>query len=53
MEASIKAILEEEKVEREARAAVMEADRAKNLMDHREEISSRPVRQWIMSEHRK
>ena len=40
-------------VEREARCAEMEADRASNMMEHQKEILSRPKRQWIVSEHRK
>lgn len=40
-------------VEREARCAAMEADRAVNIMEHQKEIHSRPARQWIVSQHRK
>lgn len=42
-----------DQVEREARCAAMEADRAANMMEHEKEIMSRPARQWIVSEHRK
>ncbi|CAM9364043.1 unnamed protein product, partial [Ectocarpus sp. 4 AP-2014] len=53
MEASVKAILTEEKVEKEERCAMMEADRAVNLVEHRKEIHARPARQWIVSQQRK
>ncbi|CAM9491473.1 unnamed protein product [Ectocarpus sp. 12 AP-2014] len=53
MEASVKAILTEEKVEKEERCAMMEADRAVNLVEHQKEIHARPARQWIVSQQRK
>lgn len=40
-------------VEREARSAVLEVERAENMVEHGKEIFSRPARQWIVSEHRK
>lgn len=46
-------VVVEWQVEREARCAAMEADRAVNLVEHTKEIHSRPARQWIVSEHRK
>ncbi|CAM9971228.1 unnamed protein product [Scytosiphon promiscuus] len=53
MESSVKAILTEEKVEKEERCAMMEADRAVNLVEHQKEIQARPARQWIVSQQRK
>eukprot|EP00752_Nemacystus_decipiens_P008413 g7522.t1 len=53
MEDSVKAILTEEKVEKEERCAMMEADRAVNLLEHQNEIHARPARQWIVSQQRK
>ncbi len=41
------------KVEKEERCAMMEADRAVNLVEHQKEIHARPARQWIVSQQRK
>ena len=41
------------KVEKEERCAMMEADRAVNLLEHQKEIHARPARQWIVSQQRK
>lgn len=53
MEQDVKAILMDESVEREARAAETQAQRAQNLVLHADDISSRPARRWVMSERQK
>lgn len=53
MRGDITAILDDERVEREARAAETEATRAQNMVLHEDEIHSRPARQWVMSERQK
>ncbi|KAK4275493.1 hypothetical protein QN277_018565 [Acacia crassicarpa] len=49
MEDEIAAILEEEREERALRKAEMEATKAENMIEHREEIYSRPKRTWFMT----
>ncbi|KAA0164638.1 hypothetical protein FNF27_07779 [Cafeteria roenbergensis] len=53
MEPDVKAILLDESVEREARAAETQAQRAQNLVIHADDISARPARRWVMSERQK
>ncbi|XP_054819312.1 DEAD-box ATP-dependent RNA helicase 28 [Prosopis cineraria] len=53
MEDDIAAILEEEREERALRKAEMEATKAENMIEHREEIYSRPKRTWFMTEKEK
>ncbi|KAI9115597.1 hypothetical protein K1719_013266 [Acacia pycnantha] len=48
MEDEIAAILEEEREERAVRKAEMEATKAENMIEQREEIYSRPKRTWFM-----
>ncbi|KAI9115539.1 hypothetical protein K1719_013208 [Acacia pycnantha] len=49
MEDEIAAVLEEEREERALRKAEMEATKAENMIEHREEIYSRPKRTWFMT----
>ncbi|KAJ3039876.1 nucleolar DEAD-box protein required for synthesis of 60S ribosomal subunit [Rhizophlyctis rosea] len=49
-EAAIKEVYKEEKEEKEMRKAEMEVTRAGNLIEHAEEIRSRPKREWFQSE---
>ena len=53
IEDDIKAILEEEKVERQLRRAEMEVEKKINLIQHHDEIKSRPSRTWFQSETQK
>eukprot|EP00842_Homolaphlyctis_polyrhiza_P005367 jgi/Hompol1/5831/HPOL_002381-RA len=47
---AIKQIYAQEKEEKELGTAEMEVTRAQNLLDHRDEIISRPARTWFQSE---
>ena len=49
-EEEIKAIMAEESADKALRVAEMEANKASNLMAHREEIMSRPARTWFQTE---
>ncbi|XP_028760280.1 DEAD-box ATP-dependent RNA helicase 28 [Neltuma alba] len=49
MEDEIALIVEEEREERALRKAEMEATKAENMIEHREEIYSRPKRTWFMT----
>jgi ATP-dependent RNA helicase DDX27 len=53
IEDDIKAILEEEKVERQLRRAEMEVEKKINLIQHEDEIKSRPSRTWFQTETEK
>ena len=53
IETDIKAILEEEKVERQLRRAEMEVEKKINLIQHHDEIKSRPSRTWFQTETEK
>ena len=46
-------VLAAEREERELRIADMEANKAGNLMEHRDEIAARPARTWFQSERAK
>lgn len=45
-----KRILEDEKVEKEFEMATMEANKAENMLRYREDIYSKPRREWVVSE---
>jgi ATP-dependent RNA helicase DDX27 len=45
--------LAQEREERDMRRADMELKKVENLTDHREEIYSRPKREWFMTETQK
>ena len=49
LEDDIKKILDQERVERELRLAEMEVKKAQNMIDYREQIYSRPKRDWFIS----
>eukprot|EP00117_Sycon_ciliatum_P002158 scpid38468/ scgid1211/ Probable ATP-dependent RNA helicase DDX27; DEAD box protein 27 len=47
IEPKVKTILKQEAEEKEVRKAEMEVGKAQNMIDHREEIFSRPKRKWL------
>ena len=47
LEGEVKSILRQEEEEKEVRLSEMELNKARNLVEHREEIMSRPARTWI------
>uniref|UniRef100_A0A0D6QTT0 RNA helicase n=1 Tax=Araucaria cunninghamii TaxID=56994 RepID=A0A0D6QTT0_ARACU len=53
MEEHVAAVIQEEREERALRKAEMEASKAQNMMDHKDEIYSRPKRTWFQSERDK
>ncbi|KAK2424872.1 DEAD-box ATP-dependent RNA helicase [Trifolium repens] len=53
MEDQISEVLEEEREERILRKAEMEATKAENMIEHREDIYSRPKRTWFVTEKEK
>lgn len=48
-ENDIQKIIDQERIEREIRLAEMEVKKAQNMIDYREEIYSRPNREWFIS----
>ncbi|GAB4852547.1 DEAD-box ATP-dependent RNA helicase 28 [Ancistrocladus abbreviatus] len=53
MEDQVSAILQEEKEEMALRKAEMEAAKAENMIEHKDEIFSRPKRTWFVTEKEK
>eukprot|EP00268_Persea_americana_P023491 TRINITY_DN2307_c0_g1_i5.p1 TRINITY_DN2307_c0_g1~~TRINITY_DN2307_c0_g1_i5.p1 ORF type:complete len:759 (+),score=188.63 TRINITY_DN2307_c0_g1_i5:195-2471(+) len=53
METQVAAILQEEREERALRKAEMEATKAENMIEHKDEIFSRPKRTWFTTEREK
>ncbi|CAL5435436.1 unnamed protein product [Camellia sinensis] len=53
MEDQVAAILQEEREEMALRKAEMEAAKAENMIEHRDEIFSRPKRTWFVTEKEK
>ena len=53
LERDVEIIVEQEKIEREIRLAEVEADKAQNMLTYRDEIYSRPRREWFMSKSKK
>ncbi|KAL2512842.1 DEAD-box ATP-dependent RNA helicase 28 [Abeliophyllum distichum] len=53
MEDQVASVLQEEKEEMALRKAEMEATKAENLIEHRDEIYSRPKRTWFSTEKEK
>jgi ATP-dependent RNA helicase DDX27 len=53
LQAEIKDILEEEKTEKELRVAEMQVNRTHNILAHKEEIMSKPARQWFQDKKKK
>lgn len=53
IERDISEIFKAEREEKELRKAEMEAQKATNMIDHREEIFSRPARTWFQTEKEK
>ena len=47
LQGAIEERLKEEDADRLAKRAEMEAERAQNMMEHRDEIMQRPARQWF------
>ncbi|KAJ1495442.1 P-loop containing nucleoside triphosphate hydrolase protein [Baffinella frigidus] len=52
-ETEVDGILEEEAVERQMRIADQETDKARNLIEHDDEIKSRPKKSWFQSNQEK
>lgn len=48
-EYDVRKIIDQERIEREIRLAEMEVKKAQNMITYREEIYSRPKREWFMS----
>eukprot|EP01138_Halocafeteria_seosinensis_P013188 gb/GECG01013469.1/.p1 GENE.gb/GECG01013469.1/~~gb/GECG01013469.1/.p1 ORF type:complete len:948 (+),score=205.36 gb/GECG01013469.1/:1-2844(+) len=53
MQPDIEDIIEQENIEKRLRVADMEAKKAENIVNHADEIHSRPVRTWFQSEGEK
>jgi len=53
LEYDIRKVVDQERVERELRLAEMEVQKAQNMLDYRNEIYSRPRREWFMSANMK
>ena len=53
LEAEIKQILKQEEEEKQLRLTEMEINKATNLIEHRDEIMSRPARTWIKTTGKK
>lgn len=53
MEDQVASVLREEREEMALRKAEMEADKAENMITHRDEIFSRPKRTWFVTEKEK
>ncbi|KAK9755079.1 hypothetical protein RND81_01G001200 [Saponaria officinalis] len=53
MEEQVSAVLQEEREEMALRKAEMEAAKAENMIEHKDEIFSRPKRTWFMTEQAK
>lgn len=53
MEDDVTSIIQEEREERALRKAEMEANKAQNMVEHKDEIYSRPKRTWFESERDK
>lgn len=53
LEPSVQDVLEQERVEKEIRKAEMQVTKATNVLEHQEEIMSKPARTWFQSEKEK
>jgi ATP-dependent RNA helicase DDX27 len=53
LQADVDAVLVEEKLEKNIQRVEMEARKAVNLVEHRDEIQARPVREWFQSKKEK
>lgn len=53
LEPAVRERYKEERLEKEARIAEMEANKASNLIEHEDEIHARPARSWFMTEKEK
>ncbi|KAM7258647.1 hypothetical protein ACFE04_014388 [Oxalis oulophora] len=53
MEDQVQEVLQEEREERALRKAEMEATKAENLIEHKDEIFARPKKTWFMTEKEK
>lgn len=49
LEMDVKRIIDQERIEREIRLAEMEVKKAQNMITYRDEIYSRPKKEWFMS----
>jgi hypothetical protein len=48
-EPAVRERYKQERIEKEARIAEMEANKAANMIEHEDEIQARPARSWFMS----
>ena len=46
-------VMKSERIEKECRQAEMQANKAQNMMEHREEIYSRPAKRWFQTAQEK
>ncbi len=53
LETEIKAVLKQEEEEKHMRLSEMAISKARNMIEHRTEILSRPARTWIQGEAKK
>lgn len=53
LQVEVDAVTEEEMVERSLRIASMEQDKARNMLEHEDEIMSRPRKTWFQSKEEK
>ena len=53
LEPAVKERYKEERIEKEARLAEMEASKASNMIEHAADIHSRPAREWFMTQKQK
>lgn len=53
LERDVSKILDQERIERELRLAEMEVQKAQNMITYKEEIFSKPKREWFMSNQMK
>ncbi|GAA5828217.1 hypothetical protein JCM11251_002640 [Rhodosporidiobolus azoricus] len=53
MEGEVKAVVQEEREEKEIRRGNMEVQKAQNMLEHADEIKARPARTWFQSQSEK
>ena len=53
LEGEMKSILKQEEEEKELRVSEMQVNKARNMIEHEQEIFSRPARTWIQASNQK
>ncbi len=53
LEGEMKSILRQEEEEKELRVSEMQVNKARNMIEHEQEIFSRPARTWIQASNQK